>query len=81
MARFLALVNIFVGSTIITQVMDTLAQFPNVEEIYEVTGESDIVTLISTANVDEFQNFLENKIFKIQGIRGLCYKELQEIGG
>jgi DNA-binding Lrp family transcriptional regulator len=61
--------------------MTTLSQFPNVEEVYEVTGESDIVTLISTANIGEFHDFLENNIFKIQGIRGLCYKELQEIGG
>ncbi len=81
MARFLAIVNIFVGSSIVADVMNTLAQMPNVEEVYEVTGEFDIVTLVSTADMDEFQDFLEKKIFKIQGIRGLCYKGLQEIGG
>jgi len=67
-ARFLAIVNIFVGSSIVADVMNTLAQMPNVEEVYEVTGEFDIVTLVSTADIEEFRDFLKNKILKIPGV-------------
>ena len=50
-------------------VVKALIEFPNVEELYEVTGEFDIVTLVSAADIEEFRDFLKNKILKIKGVK------------
>ena len=50
-------------------VVKALNQLPNVEEIYEVTGEFDVVTLVSAADIEEFRDFLKNKLLKIKGIK------------
>lgn len=50
-------------------VVQALSQLSNVEELYEVTGEFDIVTLVSVADIDEFRDFLKNKLLKIKGIK------------
>jgi DNA-binding Lrp family transcriptional regulator len=50
-------------------VVKALNQMPNVEEIYEVTGEFDVVSLVSTADIEEFRDFLKNKLLKIKGVK------------
>jgi len=69
LARLLAFVDIFVESPLLDDVVKALNQFPNVEEIYEVTGEFDIVSLVSAADIEEFRDFLKNKLLKIKGIK------------
>jgi DNA-binding Lrp family transcriptional regulator len=69
MAGLLAFVNIFVESPTLDDVVRALAEMPNVEELYEVTGEFDIVTLVSAADIEEFRDFLKNKLLKIKGIK------------
>ena len=51
------------------EVVDALSKLPNVEELYEVTGEFDIVTLVSAADIEEFRDTLKNKILKIHGVK------------
>jgi len=46
-----------------------LNNLPNVEELYEVTGEFDIVTLVSASDIEEFRDTLKNKILKIHGVK------------
>jgi len=69
MPRLLAFVDIFVESPLLDDVVKALSQLPNVEELYEVTGEFDIVTLVSAADIEEFRDFLKNKLLKIKGIK------------
>ena len=69
MAKLLAFIDIFVDSPLLGEVIEALIQFPNVEEIYEVTGEFDIVTLVSTDDIEEFRDFLKNKVLKIPGVK------------
>ncbi|MDH2901010.1 MAG: Lrp/AsnC ligand binding domain-containing protein [archaeon] len=69
MARLLAFVNVFVDSPWVDDVVKGLSQMPNVEEIYEVTGEFDIVSLVSASGIDEFRNILKDKIMKIKGVK------------
>ena len=47
MSRFLASVNIFAESTQIDSVLAALSKLKDIEEVYEVAGEYDIVTLVS----------------------------------
>ena len=69
MSRLLVFVNIFVESPTLDDVVRSLCQFPNVEEVYEVTGEYDIIALVSVGSIEEFRDFLKYKILKIKGVR------------
>ena len=61
--------DIFVDSPTMDEVVQGLNRLPNVEELYEVTGEFDIVTLVSASDIEEFRDLLKNKILKIHGVK------------
>ncbi len=61
--------DIFVDSPYMDDVVHALAQVPNMEELYEVTGEFDIVSLVSAADIEEFRDILKNRIMKIKGVK------------
>ncbi len=65
----LAFVDIFVDSPAMDDVVLALNKIPNIEELYEVTGEFDIVTLVSASDIEEFRDILKNKILKIRGVK------------
>ena len=50
-------------------VVQSLKKLDNLEELYEVTGEFDIVTLLSASDIEEFREVLKNKIMKIRGVK------------
>lgn len=64
-----AFVNIFVESPMLDAVVKALADVSNVEELYEVTGEFNIVALIAATDIKEFRDTLNNKIMKIPGVK------------
>jgi len=68
MTRLLAFVDVFVESPRMDEVVSELCKLPNTEELYEVTGEFDIVTLVSAEDIEEFRDILKNKIMKIRGV-------------
>jgi DNA-binding Lrp family transcriptional regulator len=68
--RFLASVNIFVDSTQIQSVLASLSKLKGIEEVYEVKGEYDVVTLVSTPTIEEFRDILQKQIMKIKGVKG-----------
>ena len=51
------------------EVVQALAKLDNIEELYEVTGEFDIVTLVLADDIEEFRDVLKNKIMKIRGVK------------
>ena len=69
MPKLLAFVDIFVEAPEMDEVLASLAQLEHLEELYEVTGEFDIVTLVSSADIEEFRDILKNKIMKIKGVK------------
>jgi DNA-binding Lrp family transcriptional regulator len=69
LSRILAFVDIFVESTEMDNVVAALSKLETLEELYEVTGEFDIVTLVSASDIEEFREILKNKIMKIKGVR------------
>ena len=71
MTRLLALLDIFVDSPYKTEVVTALTKLPNIEQLYEVTGKSDIVSLVSGTDIDEIRDLLKNDIRKIPGIRNV----------
>ena len=69
MREFLASVNMFIDSTQKTSVLYALSRLKNIEEVYEVAGEYDIVTLVSASSLEEFRDVLQKQIMKINGIK------------
>jgi DNA-binding Lrp family transcriptional regulator len=69
LTRILAFVDIFVESAQMDDVVASLSRLENLEELYEVTGEFDIVTLVSAADIEEFRDILKNRILKIKGVK------------
>src|SRR5947208_16904261 len=69
MAPLLAFVDIFVESAHMDEVVQSLAKLDNIEELYEVTGEFDIVTLVSADDIEEFRDVLKNRIMKIKDVK------------
>jgi DNA-binding Lrp family transcriptional regulator len=51
------------------EVVQALEKVPHIEELYEVTGEFDIVTLVSAEDIEEFRDVLKNRILKIKGVK------------
>jgi DNA-binding Lrp family transcriptional regulator len=92
MPGLLAFVDIFVESAQMDDVVAALKKLENLEELYEVTGEYDIVTLLSASDIEEFREVLKNKIMKIKGVKSTvssivlkshkgprCEEELQKV--
>ena len=69
MSKLLAFVDIFVEAPELDSVLEALGKLENLEELYEVTGEFDIVTLVSATDIEEFRDILKNRIMKIKGIK------------
>jgi DNA-binding Lrp family transcriptional regulator len=62
-------VNIFVEASLMDEVVEALSKIDTVEELYEVTGEFDIVTLVSASDIESFRDVLKNRIMKIKGVK------------
>ena len=67
--RFEASVNLFVDPCQKEQVIAALSKLENIEEIYDVKGEFDIVSIVSASSVEDFHKVLQEKINKIKGIK------------
>ena len=62
MSRFLASVNLFVESTQIDNVVAALSELENIEEVYEVAGEYDVVTLLALLRWKNLETFCRSKL-------------------
>jgi DNA-binding Lrp family transcriptional regulator len=69
MNRLLASVNIFVEQSQKQKVLLALSELKGIEEVYDVVGEYDIVSLVSASCVEEFRDIMHEKIMKIKGIK------------
>jgi DNA-binding Lrp family transcriptional regulator len=69
MSKVIASVNIFAETSQISQIVASLSKLQNIEEVYEVAGEYDIVTLVCTQTVEEFRDLLQKQILKIKGVK------------
>ena len=64
-----AFVDIFVEAQVFDEVVQALSKIDSVKELYEVTGEFDIITLVLSRDIEEFRDILKNKIMKIPGVK------------
>ena len=50
-------------------VVQGLSKIDAIEELYEVTGEFDLVALVEASDIESFRDTLKNKIMKIIGVK------------
>ena len=70
MDNIFALVDISVEYSKIDGVIDSLSHLGCLEQIYEVTGEYDLKSIVSASGIEEFRDILRNRIMKINGVKG-----------
>lgn len=61
--------NLFVESKELENVTTGLVRLPEVTDVYEVTGEYDIVCMLKVENILAFRNILKDKVLKINGVK------------
>jgi DNA-binding Lrp family transcriptional regulator len=64
------LLNIYVESKELDRVTSSLKQLPEIVDLFEVTGDYDIVALVRAENMRRFRDFLKNRVLSIKGVRG-----------
>lgn len=69
MGRVLASVGIFVEQSKKEDVLAGLYDIENVEEIYDVTGEFDIFSIVSASCLEELRETLQRRIMTISGVK------------
>jgi DNA-binding Lrp family transcriptional regulator len=69
LSRVLASVGIFVEQSKKEDVLAALYNIENIEEIYDVAGEFDILSIVSASCLEELREILQRKIMKIRGVK------------
>ncbi|MCS7133106.1 MAG: Lrp/AsnC ligand binding domain-containing protein [Aigarchaeota archaeon] len=69
MAGVKAFVHLFVEPSQLEKVGEELAKFEEVTDVFEVTGEYDIIILVSADDVGGFRRFVSGKLLKVPGVR------------
>lgn len=64
-----ALVHLFVEPGRLEAVGEALSRFDEVTDVYEVTGEYDIIAIVNATDVTSFRRFISEKLLTIPGIR------------
>jgi DNA-binding Lrp family transcriptional regulator len=62
-------VQIYAETSGLDDIERALSKLDNLEALFEVTGEFDIVALISAADITEFRQILQDKIRSIEGVK------------
>ena len=61
--------NLFVESKELENVTHSLVRLPEVTDVYEVTGEYDIVCMLKVDSILSFRNILKDRVLKINGVK------------
>ena len=61
--------NLFAESKELDKVTEALVKLPEIVDVYEVTGEYDIVVSLRVENMLAFRELLKNKVLKISGVK------------
>jgi DNA-binding Lrp family transcriptional regulator len=69
MSAVVAFVSMFVEPIRLDDVLSALSRIDSVKEAYEVTGEFDIVSVVSVSDIEKFRDVLKNGIMKIAGVK------------
>ncbi|SLM89389.1 Lrp/AsnC family transcriptional regulator [Brachybacterium nesterenkovii] len=63
-----ALASIIVDSSRIPEVAQEIADIPGVETVYSVTGDVDLVAIVTVRRHEEFAGVIADRIGKVEGV-------------
>ncbi|MCS6769440.1 MAG: Lrp/AsnC ligand binding domain-containing protein [Candidatus Caldarchaeum sp.] len=66
-----AIIHIFAESNSIDKVAKQISKLPEVFDVYEVTGEFDLIALVVARDIASFRDFLKEKILSVQGVKSV----------
>ena len=64
-----AFLHVFVESSELERVSREITKLPEAVDVYEVTGEFDIIAIVTASSIEEFRSFLMERILKIPGVK------------
>lgn len=64
-----AIIQLVVDPQMLDHVVKELVRVPEVEDVFEVSGETDVIIKVSAHDVASFRKLLKNVILKIDGVR------------
>jgi len=64
-----AILHLFVESGKLESVCEKLAKLPQTLDVYEVTGEYDIVAIVAVSSVKELREFISKILPSVEGIK------------
>lgn len=65
----LAIIHVFVDSSKLETVANEIDKLEEALDVYEVTGEFDIIAIVRTNDIVSFRKLLKDKIMKIEGVK------------
>lgn len=68
--EIIVILDVNVKSQELEKVTQALQKLPQVSDLFEVTGEYDLVARIETDSIISFRNLLKDRILSIKGISG-----------
>ena len=63
-----AIASIVVESSLIPEVAQEVADIPGVETVYSVTGDVDLIAVVSVARHEELASIIADRIGKVNGV-------------
>lgn len=66
----LVILNIYAELNELDDIVERLSKMPEVVDLYEVTGDYDIVAIVEVNSVEEFRRVVIRKLTEIKGVRG-----------
>ncbi len=64
------IISIFLEPGSMDSVANTLKKLPEVKDLYEVTGEYDLVAFLEVESVEVFREILKKHFLNLKGIKG-----------
>ena len=64
-----AIIHVFVDSSKLEEVARKISEMEEAVDVYEVTGEFDVVAVVRTSDVTAFRKLLKDKVLKIDGVK------------
>lgn len=64
-----AIVQIVVDPQMLDHVIKELVKVPEVEDVFEVSGETDVIIKVNAHDIASFRKLLKDVILKIEGVK------------
>ena len=64
-----AVLHVFVDSNALEKVAKEITKLPEAVDVYEVTGEFDVIAVMEAPSINHFRELIKDKILKIPGVK------------